>query len=251
MPQLTILTNSFISWLFLNSVDNFYNGFSQKTWHLPEIVFLHGDIGDIVNIANIVSVFLWFYQKKRIHSVWMLLIYSERVSSWDRSGIEPYTYPTAPYIYYVYIPWFCFVHVKKIENDPFDPLALLRAQWPYKIAYISAHYHRKGQKGQKGHVFFFEIEADWQSAKLKEAKLEGWCWLVSGFWVGLKSRIHPTKLRWNPDLPPIKNAVFLTSCAEVASRQFENCAQGTYWLCKNCALALLAHLQIILRIYAL
>ena len=48
----------------------------------------------------------------------------------------------------------------KNENDPFDPLALFGAKRSCGIDYISVHYQRKGQKGQKGHVFFIEIEAD-------------------------------------------------------------------------------------------
>ena len=45
----------------------------------------------------------------------------------------------------------------KNENDPFDPLTLFGAKRSCGIDYISVHYQRKGQKGQKGHVFFLEF----------------------------------------------------------------------------------------------
>ena len=78
----------------------------------------------------------------------------------------------------------------KNENDPFDPLTLFGAKRSCGIDYISAHYHRKGQKVKKVMCFSLNRIAN---VKLLTCIKIGGRWLVIGFWVGLKSRILPIK----------------------------------------------------------
>ena len=113
-----------------------------------------------------------------------------------RAVIGRMSYPIAPYIYYVYIPWFWFVTCKKQRMTLLTLWPFLAQSGHMEFA-VFQHIITERVKRVKKVMCFSDYSCAqlWAQREQYRHVREGWSWLVIGLWVGLKSRILSIKHR--------------------------------------------------------